>query len=197
MAVARCEATGKFKLFCHYLKSDIRDLVEEWIDATRADSAFHNCNYQVVSRIKLDNAGEWDRECKDWKSLMQDKGVDCVYSCPDRKESAAHAERSCSIVEVVIKSMLFQSNLPPSWWQYAAGMAEWILDRFPVSSQSVSVPMDGDRARPLELYTQDSYGTACYSRRQTDRELSYFVGLGNPCLVQTKAKGSALKPKTR
>ena len=197
MTVARCEATGKFRLFFHYLKSDIRDLVEDWIDATRADSAFHKCNYQVISRIKLDNAGEWDRECKDWKSLMQSKGVDCVYSCPDRKESAAHAEHSCGIVEVVIKSMLFQSNLPPSWWQHAAGMAEWILDRFPVSSQSVSVPMDGDRARPLELYTQDSYGTAGYSRRQIDRELSYFVGLGTPCLVQTKAKGSALKPKTR
>ena len=95
-----------------------------------------------------------------------------MYSCPDRKESAAHAERSCGIVEVVIKSMPFQSNLPPSWWQHAAGMAEWTLDRFPVSSQSVSVPMDGDRARPLELYTQDSYGAAGYSRRQIDRELS-------------------------
>ena len=72
---------------------------------------------------------------------MKAKGVDCVYSCPDRKESAAHAERSCGIVEVVIKSMLFQSNLPPSWWQHAASMAEWMLDRFPVTSQSVSVPM--------------------------------------------------------
>ena len=192
MTVARCEATGKFKLFCHYLKSDIRDMIEQWIDDTRADAAFHDCSYKVISRIKLDNAGEWDRKCGDWKELMRAKGVDCVYSCPDRKESAAHAERSCGIAEVVVKSMLMQANLPPSWWEYAANMAEWVLDRFPTSSQSVFVPMDGDRARPLELYTRGAY-----SRRQIDRELSYFVGLGTPCLVQTKAKGSALKPKTR
>ena len=71
-------------------------------------------------------------------------------------------------------------------------MAEFLLDRFPVTSQEVSVPMDGDRARPLEIYTRGGY-----SRRQIDRELSYFVGLGTPCLVQTKEKGSSLDPKTR
>ena len=69
-------------------------------------------------------------------------------------------------------------------------MAEFLLDRFPVTSQEVSVPVDGDRARPLEIYTRGGY-----SRRQIDRELSYFVGLGTPCLVQTKEKGSSLDPK--
>ena len=56
----------------------------------------------------------------------------------------------------------------------------------------MSVPIDGDRARPLEILT-----SGFYSRRQIDRELSYFVPLGTPCLVQTTEKGSSLKPKTR
>jgi hypothetical protein len=38
----------------------------------------------------------------------------------------------------------------------------------------------------------------CYSRRQIDRELSYYVGVGTPCLVHdARVKGSALAPKTR
>ena len=135
MTVLRCEASNKFKIFCHYLKSDIRDMVDSWIEETRSDSAFHGTPYKMVSRIKLDNAGEWSRECAKWQTMVKEHGVDCVYSCPDRKESNAHAERSCGIVEVVIKSLLYEANLPPSWWERAAGVAEFLLDRFPVTSQ--------------------------------------------------------------
>ena len=192
LTIARCEATNMFKFFYHYLKSDIRDMLEEWIESTRSDQAFHNCGYKMISVLKLDNAGEWSKDSEKWQAIKRRLGIDCVYSCPDRKESAAHAERSVGIVEVVIKSMIFQAGLPPSYWQYAADLAEFILNRFPVTSQSVSVPMDGDRSRPIENYT-----SGYYDRRQIDRELSYFVGLGCPCLVQTMAKGSAIKPKTR
>jgi hypothetical protein len=192
LTVLRCEATNKFKLFCHYLKSDIRDMVEAWVEETRSDPAFHDYPYKMVSVIKLDNAGEWSLECAQWQAMIKEFGIECVYSCPDRKESNAHAEKSCGIVEVVIKSLLYEANLPPSWWEYAAKSAEFLLDRFPVTSTSVSVPMDGDRLRPLEAYTRGRY-----SRRQIDREISYFVGLGTPCLVQTTEKGSSLKPKTR
>ena len=66
------------------------------------------------------------------------------------------------------------------------------LNRFPVSPDLVSVPIDGDIARPLEILTK-----GFYSRKQIDRELSYFVPLETPCLVQTTEKGSSLKPKTR
>ena len=42
----------------------------------------------------------------------------------------------------------------------------------------VSVPLDGDRARPLELITRGRY-----SRRQIDKEIYGFVSIGTPCLV--------------
>ena len=61
--------------------------------------------------------------------MVKEHGVDCVFSCSNRKESNAHAGRSCGIVEVVIKSLLYEENLPPSWWGSAAGVAEFLLDR--------------------------------------------------------------------
>ena len=71
--------------------------------------------------------------------MVNEQGIDCVYSCPGRKDSNAHAERSCRIVDVVIKSLLYEANLPPSWWERAAGVAEFLLDRCLVTSQEVSV----------------------------------------------------------
>ena len=68
----------------------------------------------------------------------------------------------------------------------------WLLNRFPVTSQLAALPRDGDRMRPLEAYSGGAY-----SRRQIDRELSYFVAPGTPCLVQTEAKGSHVGRKTR
>ena len=82
---------------------------------------------------------------------------------------------------VVIKSMLMDANLPPQWWEFATDMAEFLLNRFPVSSDLVSVPIDGDRARPLEILT-----SGFYTRRQIDRELSYFVPLGTPCATMQR-----------
>ena len=117
---------------CHYLKDDIRDRVDSWIEQTGSESAFHDTPYKTVSRIKLDNAGEWNRECAKWQTMVKEHGVGCVYGCPDRKEPNAHAGRSCGIVEVVIKSLLYKANLPPSWWERAADVAEFLLDRFPV-----------------------------------------------------------------
>ena len=74
----------------------------------------------------------------------------------------------------------------------AARQAEWLLSRFPVTAKDVSVPLDGDQARPLELITG-----LFYSRRQIDRELSYYVPIGTPALIHdVKAKGSTLGPKT-
>ena len=62
-----------------------------------------------------------------------------------------------------------------------------------LNRHDVSVPLGGDQARPLELITG-----GFYSRRQIDRELSYYIHIGTPALVHNnKAKGSTLGPKSQ
>ena len=47
--------------------------------------------------------------------------------------------------------------------------------------------------RPLEAVTR-----GFYSRRQIDRELSYYIPVGTPCLVHdSEVLGSAVEPKVR
>ena len=67
----------------------------------------------------------------------------------------------------------------------------FLLNRFPAISLQSTMPSDGDQCRPLEVVTGGAY-----SRRQIDRELSYFVAPGTPVLVHDpKVKGSQFQPK--
>ena len=63
--------------------------------------------------IHLDDAGEWQLGCVAWKEIVERQGFTPIYSCPNRKESATNAERAMGIIEVVIRSMLVDGNLPP------------------------------------------------------------------------------------
>ena len=188
----RCEGSDVFKAFNHYLRDDIVDLIDAWVPVLRADPAYHGCDYKIVAVICLDNAGEWALDTKKWKGVLEKWGITPIYSCPDNKKSAANAERAVGIIEIVTKALLMQNNLPPYWWEDCVNSAEFLLNRFPTTTMAATNSIDGDRVRPLELYSR-----FFYSRRQIDRELSYYLAPGTPALVQTTAKGSVVGPKTR
>jgi site-specific DNA-cytosine methylase len=193
MVTLRDKATGVIRILCLYLRSDIAPEIEALISKMRADPAFHNLPYRLFSVIETDHAGEWGRKNRDWVALETRLQFQTIYKPADRKEEAGLAERTCGIVEVAVKASLMEANLPPSWWARAAKQAEWLLERFPLTTQDVSVPIDGDLARPLELLTRGSY-----SRRQINRELSYYIPIGTPALVHdTHARGSTLGPKSQ
>ena len=114
LTALRGEASGVVVTLKPYLRDDVRDLIDQWITVIRNDQAFHNSGYIIVSVIQLDNAGEWQLGCAAWEGIVEIQGFTPIYSCPDRKESAANAERAMSIIEVVIKSMLMDSM---QWWE--------------------------------------------------------------------------------
>ena len=61
------------------------------------------------------------------------------------------------------------------------------------SSSDVAVSMDGDRQRPIGIFTNCRYG-----RQQVTREIDYYVPVGTPCLVHDHhAMGSTVGPKVR
>ena len=192
MVVLRDKASSVFKIFCIYRKNDIRQELREWITQIRADPAFLHMGYLPVTIIETDRAGEWGLDCREWNELVQGMTFKTIYKPSDRKEESGTAERACGVIEVVTKSILMQQNLPPHWWVRAARQAEWLLNRFPSTVTAALASPDGDQARPLEVIT-----AGFYSRRQIDRELSYYVPIGTPALVHdTKVKGSSIKPKT-
>jgi len=197
LIVLRCLATGAFHYIPLFLKSDAKEAFRDWVTETRNDPLFKDFDYPLICYVRTDNAGEWGPRYQEWQDMCKDMPggkVKMIYVDAQRHaEENGYAEVAVGITEIVIKSLLYERNLPPSWWQRCAADALLLLNRFPVVSSDVAIPLDGDIARPLEMLTR-----GCYSRRQIDRELSYYVGVGTPCIVHDKrVKGSALRPKTR
>jgi len=196
MIVLRCRSTGYVKLLP--LKgreaSDLWGPVEAWIRTLRKDPIYNRYSYKPVQHILTDREGSWREDCAEWQErIVRRLGVTMEYISPDRHEQAGRAERAVGIVENATKSLLMQNQLSPDWWWRAAEDAEYLLNRFPVMAASHGLPLDGDRARPLELFTDGQY-----SRKQINRELSYYVPVGTPCLVHdTSVIGSSITPKVR
>ena len=207
LTVLRCAACPYYIGIPHGARSDIPDLIEAWILEMRNDPLFKGFQYTVCSLIICDSAGEWTEFSQDnhragygrwdgskkWQEMRARVGFDCHYTCPDRKEENATAERSCRVIEDKVKASLMAKNLPGSWWQVAARAVIWLLNRFPIISMRENMAIDGDEMRPLEFITMGKY-----SRRQIDRELSHYVPFGMLCLCHCpEVDGSALKPKCR
>lgn len=116
------------------------------------------------------------------------------YATSDRHERTnSVAEKAVSIVEVVVKSILLQANLGAAFWSAALAQCEFLLNRLPVVSHEVNQPIDGERVQPLEALTRGAY-----SRRMIDKELSSFLPLGMPALVnQPHVRSSSLQSKAR
>ena len=193
MVVLRCKGFRFYHALFLKKKSESATQVEKWIQSMRADPMFQGMQYEAVQFIETDSAGEWDPKCEEWDKMEKRVGFKTVWSCPDRKEEAGVAERACAVVEVAMKAGLMQENLPPNWWVRTAKQGIWLLNRFGALVSEAVIPADGDQPRPLEEMTGFQY-----SRKQINRELSYFVPVGRVALVhRTKVKGSAIEPKSR
>ena len=110
-----------------------------------------------------------------------------------RARDNARAEGSNKVVEAGIQSLLYDKNLPPSWWQRAANDVMFLANRLPPYSIAASVPPDGDVPSPIERLLE-----GYVSRHQVYREIDCFVPVGTPALCHApKVKGSDLEPKVR
>jgi hypothetical protein len=193
------ETTGTFQLIPLHWKSDATFELERWIVALRAHPAFRETEYGIISRIITDNDSVWGDDTEVFQEMIvRVKGVEVIYGPPeDHARANARAEGSNKIIEAGIQSLLYEQNLPPSWWQRAANDVMFLANRFPKYSAAAAMPPDGDVAPPIEqLFTVR--GVAYISRNQVYRELDSYVSVGTPALCHMpKVKGSDLEPKVR
>jgi hypothetical protein len=169
LLVLKDKATSYYCLIPLKTKCQSASAVGKWIARMRADPVLETMGYKMIQTIQTDIAGEWDEDCRIWNELVTDAyHIKMDYIAPERHESNGVAERACAIVEQVIKSILMENNLPPEWWSRVSSDAEFLLNRFPITSGHVTAPLDGDRARPIEIFTQ-----GYHSRRRCNSELTY------------------------
>ena len=187
--------TQFYQLIPLYWKSDATFEIRRWIRSMRGHPALKNLSYGMISRIITDNDGAWSEDNAEFQAMIDEvQGVEIEYGDPaDHARDNARAEGANKIIEAGIQSLLYERNLPPTWWQRAANDVMFLANRLPVYSLDANVPSDGDYAPPIE---QMFHGYV--SRHQIYRELDSYVGVGTPALCHCpKVKGSDLEPKVR
>ena len=189
------EATRFIQLIPLHWKSDFTAEMDRWVRALRSHPALQSLDYPIISHIFTDNESVWDEFSTEFNQWCEKIGGLLVeYGDPsDHARDNARAEGSNRIIEAGIKSLLFERNLPPSWWQKAANDVMFLVNRLPPYSMDAAVPIDGDVPAPITKLFHDYY-----SRNQVFRELDSYVSVGTPALCHLpKVKGSALEPKVR
>ena len=76
---------------------------------------FYKLPYPILQRLRLDLAGEWRDDNKEFRKACADLGIDLEYSSPQDKRSAAHAEAAIKHLVVPAKAQLYHAALPPEW----------------------------------------------------------------------------------
>lgn len=167
--------SGYKRLIHSCYRSDLTSQIEELILSMRAHPLMiEGKDYQLMSVLHLDLAGEWSPSNKDWNDMCGRVGLVVHYSSPDDKRSLK--ETAVKIIELGTKTIMTERMLPVDWWQEAADQACELRNYQPLSKSIVS--SDGDAIRPLEQITDGRV-----SRKECDRLLHYFITVGTPALV--------------
>ena len=189
------EATQFKQLIPLHWKTDAVSELERWVTALRGHPALQDLDYVPISHIYTDNESVWDEYATAFNAFV-DRTPSLLIDYADPSDHArdnAMAEGANKIIEAGIQSLLYEKNLPPSWWQKAADDVMFLINRLPPYSMDAAVPIDGEVPAPV---TKLLHGFI--SQHQVYRELDSYVPVGTPALCHLpKVKGSDLEPKVR
>ena len=190
--VLRDMCSGYFFLLHVARRNELTRKIEELITNIRKDPLFQELKRPIMTSLKLDPAGEWRDDNREFQAMAARREIHVTYSSPDDKRSHAHGENAVKQIEITARSILLNRALPTTFIEDAANQAAMIRNLYPLARDCVSG--DGDAQRPLERITLGKI-----SRRQIDNRLHHLIPLGTPCLIyQPKNKGSNLQiPKAR
>ena len=178
--VLRDLATGYVILIHLHTKSDATHELQKLVTKLRVDPRFADVErkygHKIMSEIRTDPAGEWREDNKVFQAMCTELGITMVYSSPDDKRNASHAEHAVGMVERGTKAIMIENNCPVQYVEYAADQFALMHNCFPLQRDVNS--RDGDAPRPLERLS-----VGRISRRQCDKIIHHSISVGTPCLV--------------
>ena len=161
-------------------KSDATERIRQLKQSLGTDPRFgltqRTHGYRLLSEIHTDPAGEWRDDNEQFQTMCKDNGINIIYSSPDDKRNASHAENAVGVVERGTKAIMMQTSCPVEYVEYAADQFVLLHNCFPKVQDLHS--SDGDAPRPMETLTSGRI-----SRRQCDKIIHHSIPVGTPCLV--------------
>ena len=92
----------------------------------------------TIKAVQCDNGREFDNSSS--RTFFLTHGVRLRMSCPYTSAQNSKAERIIRSINNVIRSLLFQASLPPSFWVEAMQTATYLINILPTKTLSSSTP---------------------------------------------------------
>ncbi|GJW12071.1 ribonuclease H-like domain-containing protein [Tanacetum coccineum] len=126
--------------------------------------AFHayvNKQFNVdIKALQRDHGGEYDNTR--FHDHFRQNGIQFLFSCPRTSQQNDKSERMLHTINNLIRTLLFQAHIPPSYWVEALNMAAHLLNILPSTANNNEIPF-------TKLYNQ----TPTYEHLRVFRCLCY------------------------
>ncbi|GJY78729.1 ribonuclease H-like domain-containing protein [Tanacetum coccineum] len=132
--------------------------------------AYVNKQFNVdIKALQCDHGGEYDNAC--FHDLFRQNGIQFRFSCPRTSQQNGKSERMLRTVNNLIRTLLFQAHIPPSYWVEALNMAAHLLNILPSTAINNEIPF-------TKLYNQTPtyehlrvFGCLCYPHVDVSHKL--------------------------
>ncbi|GJS62446.1 ribonuclease H-like domain-containing protein [Tanacetum coccineum] len=97
-----------------------------------------NKRYVDNQALQCDHGGEYDNTR--FHDLFCQNGIQFWFSCPRTSQQNGKSERMLHTINNLIRALLFQAHLPPSYWVEALNLAAHLLNILPSTAINNEIP---------------------------------------------------------
>jgi hypothetical protein len=113
-----------------------------------------------IVALQTDNGREFDNAAL--RSFFSHHGISLRLSCPYTSQQNGKAERILRTLNNSVRSLLFQSSMPPVYWAEALATATYLLNRRPCTATKPLTPHELLLDIPPDYHHLRVFGCLCY-----------------------------------
>ena len=137
--VNKSDVMSKFVLFRNYVRTQFK------------------CE---IKSFQCDHGGEFDN--RRLHTLFAQNGIQFRFSCPQTSQQNGKSERMVRTINNLIRTLLFQANLPPTFWVEALNMATHLLNILPSTAIANDIPYTRLYGKDPNYTLLRIFGCLCY-----------------------------------
>ncbi|GKA71922.1 ribonuclease H-like domain-containing protein [Tanacetum coccineum] len=119
--------------------------------------------------IQCDHGGEFDN--RNLHKLFAENGIQFRFSCPKTSQQNGKSERMVRTINNLIRTLLFQANLPPTFWVEALNMATHLLNILPSTTITNEIPYTRLFGKQPDYSLLRTFGCLCYPHLYPNHKL--------------------------
>ena len=115
---------------------------------------------KTIKSFQCDNGREYTS--REFQLFLSSHGIQSRFSCPHTSQQNGRAERTLRTVNNIIRVLLLQAHMPPSYWVEALHMATHLFNILPSSAIDNEIPFTRLFQKPVSYDHLRIFGSLCY-----------------------------------